>query len=138
MSHPPVSSTDAPPSPWRGRHVLLVDDNAVFAETLRLALEHAGVVTTVVASGAAALAQLRRTAFDAVLLDILMPDQDGIETLLQLRQAHPAAAVIAMSGGGRIAREDALLLARRLGAVAALAKPFALDELLHAIGRVAA
>jgi CheY-like chemotaxis protein len=73
---------------------------------------------------------LRDGAFDLVITDIIMPEMDGLETLIELRKHYPTLAVIAMSGGGRM---DVLGSAEKLGASAVLHKPFTIDLLTTAI-----
>ena len=58
-----------------------------------------------------------------MLLDIIMPEKEGIETLMEAKQRWPALKVIAMSGGGRIKADDFLQLASDLGADLVLKKP---------------
>ena len=63
-----------------------------------------------------------------------MPEKEGMEVVMEIRKAHPALKIIAISGGGRnAATDDYLLMARRLGANIALAKPFSHAALLAAI-----
>jgi DNA-binding NarL/FixJ family response regulator len=57
-----------------------------------------------------------------VLTDLLMPEQDGIGAILQMRRERPAARIVAMSGGGRIDKADYLTAAVKLGADAAVEK----------------
>lgn len=86
-------------------------------------------------NGAEGLALQREQPADLVLTDIIMPERDGIEALMELRRRQPAVPVIAMSGGGRVSATDYLVMAQKLGASATLAKPFSQDELFAAITR---
>lgn len=73
-------------------HVLLVDDDASIREVARVSLEVvAGWRVTCASSGAEALAMARESDFDAMLLDVMMPGMDGVETLQSLR-SDPATA----------------------------------------------
>ena len=78
---------------------------------------------------------MRDSAFDLVITDIVMPEMDGLETLIELRKHYPTLTVIAMSGGGRVGNMDFLGSAEKLGASAVLHKPFTLDVLTAAIDR---
>jgi two-component system chemotaxis response regulator CheY len=69
-----------------------------------------------------------------VVTDLLMPEKDGIETILELRKRNATLPVLAISGGGSIGhRGDLLRMAQELGATATLSKPFTREELLAAV-----
>ena len=70
---------------------------------------------------------------DLVITDIIMPDQEGIQTITEMRAAKPDAKIIAISGGGRIGNTDFLKIAQVLGAMAVIPKPFDLDELMMTV-----
>ena len=71
-----------------------------------------------------------------VITDLLMPDQEGIETIRQLRALDPAPTIIAMSGGGLFRGQDLLHIATVLGAEHTLHKPIRARELLTAVQRL--
>ena len=64
-----------------------------------------------------------------VITDIIMPRREGLEVIIELRKKHPGIRLIAISGGGRTKSADFLLLAKKLGADAILAKPLDMDTL---------
>lgn len=66
---------------------------------------------------------------DLVITDIIMPNKEGVETIMDLRKRNPFVKIVAMSGGGRASSIDYLSIARRFGAKHVLSKPFAYDEL---------
>ena len=68
------------------------------------------------------------------MLDVFMPNQDGVETIRELRREFPKVAIIAISG--KSAADPMLAVARQLGAAAVLEKPFSPEQLLNAIGEV--
>lgn len=109
--------------------VLVVDDEPQLAELLCLALGKAGHSTVKAGDGRAAIAAMEtQGVFDAALVDIVMPEKEGIETIIEMRRRWPGTPVAAMSGGGRISPDEFLGLARCFGAERALKKPFALSE----------
>jgi len=113
--------------------IYLVDDDAAVRSVLLRALERLGHEVHPFESGTQALEEAERDPPDAVFSDIYMPNGDGIELLLALAALEPRIPVIAMSGGGCFPSALVLEDASRLGAVAALEKPIALDGLRTAL-----
>lgn len=74
---------------------------------------------------------------EIVITDIIMPKQEGLETIIRIRKDHPSVKLIAISGGGRSKAMDFLDLAERLGADAVLPKPINVDELERIVLRLA-
>jgi CheY-like chemotaxis protein len=108
------------------RRVLIVDDDRDICETMEEILRLAGYEPSVALSGAAALAALRHASFDVVLLDIRMPEMDGIETLRRLRELDAALPVIMHTAYGVDARVRQAL---DLGARGVVVKPLQLPQL---------
>jgi CheY-like chemotaxis protein len=128
-----------PPSPSATLpRILLIDDEAPVLHTLQLLLEESGYAVTVARNGKDGVTAFRTLRPDLVLTDIIMPDQEGIETIMQIRRDCPDARIIAMSGGGRIGNSDFLAIASALGANATIAKPFDIDDLLILVQRTLA
>ena len=97
--------------------ILLVDDDLDFRAMQRLVLERRGYAVKEATDGRAALAQLRQRKFDLVIMEIVMPEMEGIETIRRIREQDPDLAIIAVSGGSPYTRADLnLLVARRMGA----------------------
>jgi len=112
------------------------DKNLMLGLRRTLAPMHDQWEPVLAANGREALHLLAYTPCDVVVTDILMPEQDGIEVIRELRQRFPTIKIIAMSGGGRIGRQSVLRLATAFGAHGTLAKPFCTKELLAAISGV--
>ncbi len=104
--------------------ILLVDDEPAILEILRQALLAEGFEVETAANGNEAIQRAKRQLFDLVLTDLIMPEMDGIQTMLELRAVHPGIRIIAMSGGMMSGGGDFLPLARQLGARTVLSKPF--------------
>lgn len=113
--------------------ILLVDDEDYIRAMLTEALEDEGYSVETAADGKQAVALYTKADFDLVVTDIVMPEQEGIQTILELRKHNPRVKVIAMSGGGRIRSDDYLELAKKLGAINTFSKPLDLDEFLAAV-----
>ena len=118
--------------------LLLVDDDPDFRDALGKQLVHAGHTVALAGDGEEAIDWLKHGTADLVILDIVMPNKEGLETISALRRSHPRLPVIAVSGGGRIDAHDYLHLAQNLGAVAVLAKPFPFAELQAQIAKALA
>lgn len=113
--------------------VLVVDDEELVRLTLRQMLESEGHDVLEARNGREAVAIQNRTPADIVLTDIIMPEQEGIETIIQLRRQDPNLRIVAISGGGRMKNLDFLRVAANVGADATLTKPFTTDELVEVI-----
>lgn len=113
--------------------VLIIDDEEFVRITVSQMLERDGHTVLEAADGEMGLEVLRETRVDLVITDILMPNKEGIETILDLREIYPDIKIIAISGGGRIKATTYLDMAKRLGADAVLKKPFEMKELLDAV-----
>ena len=127
-------------SPVPLARVLVIDDNSDIREMIQTVLQHAGYEVTLAADGGKGIEAQRAQAFDLVITDIFMPQQDGIETIGLMKKEFPRTPIIAMSGGGRfVTRQpgvDYLAAARAFGADRLLRKPFDIDELLEAVQEV--
>jgi CheY-like chemotaxis protein len=114
--------------------VLVADDVEGIQDLVGHWLEEAGHSVACVSTGNAASHLLKRQTFDLVIADILMPDGDGLELILELKHAHPTTRILAISGGGRhMQAADCLKMAKNLGAHALLFKPFTREQLLAAM-----
>jgi CheY-like chemotaxis protein len=110
--------------------ILVIDDEELIRETIRMKLEQSGHVVTEAANGVEGLRALEDGLFDLVVTDIIMPEQEGIETIRKIRHRDPLVAIIAISGGGRGRNYQFLDIAKKLGANEALSKPFTGSQLL--------
>ncbi|MCG8511626.1 MAG: response regulator [Rhodospirillales bacterium] len=104
--------------------ILLVDDEFLVRYSMRMMLEAGGHDVNEAPNGEEALAQLAEHPCDVLIVDLVMPSKDGVETILEVRKRYPDLPIIAISGGGPAGRIDRLDAARLFGADAALAKPF--------------
>jgi CheY-like chemotaxis protein len=116
--------------------VLVIDDDADIRALLETALALAGHEVVLAADGAEGVERQRETPAHLILVDIFMPEKEGIETILELRQEFPRLPIIAMSGGGRAGNRDFLQQALQLGATRAIAKPFDHTTILKLIAEV--
>ncbi len=113
--------------------IVIADDDALVREAYKAALEQRGHSVLLAEDGAAAIALVEATAVDLVLLDILMPNKEGLETLIELKRRFPQVRAFAMSGGISHTPTDFLTVASKFGADAILRKPFAPQKLFDLI-----
>src|SRR5260221_494042 len=113
--------------------ILLIDDDATVRMTIMHLLEEAGHLVLWAVDGRQGMAVFRGWQPDLVITDIIMPDQEGIQTITEMRAAKRDMKIIAVSGGGRIGNTDFLKIAQVLGAMAAVPKPFDPDFLLAVV-----
>jgi CheY-like chemotaxis protein len=114
--------------------ILVVDDEDQIRHLIRETLEQSGYHVTEARDGKEALQQCRLAPVDLVIMDILMPDQDGLETTATLRQEFPNVKIVAITGGSEmIGILNFLDVAKMLGAHRALQKPFEMTTLLDTV-----
>jgi CheY-like chemotaxis protein len=115
--------------------VLVVDDEDQVRQLIREALEQAGYAVQEARDGKEGLDQYRKQPADVVIMDVMMPDQDGLESILILRREFPASRVIAITGASdMIGILSFLDVAKMMGACRTLRKPFELQTLLDTVG----
>jgi len=117
--------------------LILVEDDPQVRGMLSETLQQEGYEVVEAANGKEAVAIYRQKPADLVITDIIMPEQDGVETIHALRREFPEVKVIAISGGSANIRGDYLLgTANALGAVKTFNKPVDMNELLETVKEV--
>jgi DNA-binding response OmpR family regulator len=109
--------------------VLVIDDDPAFRRMIRMILARLDHHVIEAADGNEGVARFTAERPDLVISDIVMPDKEGIETILEIRALDPSARIIAMSGGGASLGTGYLTAALKLGADLVLTKPFRPVEL---------
>jgi len=116
------------------KKVLVVDDNRAIREYLRFLLENENYEVEEAENGKVALAQQKEWNADLVITDISMPEKDGIDTIIEMRDTYPSLRIIAMSG---VAKSDRLLeIAKMYRADLVIKKPFTSEDILDALRQV--
>ncbi len=113
--------------------ILVVDDDDDVRLVLRRMLEGAGYEVIEAPNGRAAMVECRNQPVDLMITDIFMPDQEGMETINQVRREYPQLKVIAISGQ---ASTVYLKMAKLLGAQATLEKPLRMEKVLETVKEV--
>jgi DNA-binding NtrC family response regulator len=117
--------------------VLIIDDNIELLDSLEMVFEEAGFRVLTARNGWEGLNVFRRQKPTVVVTDIMMPEQDGIGTIIHMRRERPDVKIVAMSGGGYIDTCDYLPIARRLGANATFRKARDVDTLIQTVWELA-
>ncbi len=116
----------------KSEKILVCDDNEEMLRTMCKALEEQGYQVTDTSCGKDAIEEIKNGYYELVILDIRMPDMDGIQVMEQIReiQTEKSSNIIIVTG---YASEDTPIKALRLGAADYIMKPFELDEFIHSI-----
>ena len=127
MSRSYVANANAPT-------ILVVEDDSPVRDSLRLLLELEGYRVVTAVDGRDGLAAYHRVAPDLVITDMVLPHAPGLAVIAGVKEANPAANIIAMSGGVRRTLEShSLEAAQARGASVILRKPYDPDEMLVAV-----
>ncbi len=118
--------------------ILAIDDDPNVRQMICRMLERSGYDVVTAANGREGVEKFRANPPDVVITDIIMPEQEGIETIRQLKSEFPDCRIIAISGGGRVGPADYLNMAKLLGAAKTIRKPFDSAQLISAIREVMA
>ena len=110
--------------------VLIVDDDKAFLQVLSERMRHRGMEVSTAESAAAALQLLEKESYDAVLLDLMMPEMGGIEALQIMRRKQPEIQVIFLTGHPSVSKG---VEAMKLGAMDFIPKPVDMSELTEKI-----
>ena len=116
--------------------IMVVDDERQTRMMLRQMLERANYEVMEAENGYEAIQIFRQHPVDLIIMDLIMPRKEGIETIIEMRAEFPYIKIIAMSGGGRVSSGPYLELAAKLGALRTLAKPIEREVLLDSIREV--
>jgi DNA-binding response OmpR family regulator len=119
------------------RILLIEDDDAVRTSVARI-LVLMGHTVVEARDGKEGLKLFSESGADLVITDLVMPEKEGLEVVMELKRSHPNTRIIAISGGGRRAPGDILKMAKHLGAAKVLAKPMSIEELRSAVTEVLA
>jgi CheY-like chemotaxis protein len=114
--------------------ILIIDDDVMTRDMLRETLQQKGYETAEAKNGKEGIRMLRQDGpFALVILDIFMPEKDGLETIMDIRKNIPGLKVIAISGGGDMGLTQYLSVAGDLGANRLVPKPFKPKEIVAAV-----
>lgn len=116
--------------------ILIIDDDDSVRTVLVLTLRHFGHTAIEARNGTEGLELFQQGGVDLLITDIVMPEKDGLEVLMNLKRTQPSLKIIAISGGGRNSADDYLQIARLMGATKVLAKPFTSEVLMATVNEL--
>ena len=113
--------------------ILVVDDDEQIRIMLEIALSRDSHEVVTAENGAVASVRQNERPADVVIMDIIMPEKEGFETIIEFRREYPETKIIAISGGGRLGPDQYLKLAKTMGADFIFEKPLQILQLREAI-----
>ena len=113
--------------------ILIIEDDRDLREMLRFALFRKEYTVLEADNGKEALINFKPGVTDLVVTDLLMPEEDGLKVIMQMREMKPEIKVIAISGGGKAGPGSYLRMAKALGADSVFPKPFSVNDLVNRI-----
>lgn len=121
------------------KSILIVDDDPLIRVLLRSPLHDAGYEVFEKEDGMQALRWIIENRVDLLVLDVAMPEMDGIQFASEMKQRHPQTPILAISAGEEVmSKEFCLKFMKSLGAVETLPKPFDLADFMKAVKRLLA
>lgn len=111
--------------------ILIIDDELQIREILRIWFEQEGFTVLDAENGREGVKVQRRNPAQLLICDLIMPDQEGIETITSFKKEFPGVGIIAISGGGKIGPDSYLEIAVQLGAWKAFKKPLDIPLLIE-------
>ncbi|PLX17946.1 MAG: response regulator [Salinivirgaceae bacterium] len=117
-------------------NILIIDDDIFLRELIKDILIDYPVNIFEAGNGDQGLELLKQEPIHLVITDIIMPEKEGLESIIEIIQKYPGIKILAISGGGSTGSEQYLEMASNLGAHATLAKPFDKDDLLEKLNEL--
>ncbi len=115
------------------KKILVIDDDPDFRTMLCARLEKSGYDVSEAEDGVKGIRAFQNEPVNLVITDIIMPEKEGMETILELKKINPSVKIIAISGGGRSVPEDYLNIAEYFGAIKSFKKPFDMTEFINTV-----
>lgn len=113
--------------------VCIIDDDPLMLQHIETMLVERGYQVVTAGNVSDGLERVREQRPDAVVVDILMPDRDGLNFIMGMRDLRDHVRIVAMTGGGKLGPGPLLRMAEGLGAHTSLTKPFSASELEAAL-----
>lgn len=114
-------------------NVMIIEDDEQLRKMLQIMIEKEGYSVEVASNGEEAIKLFKTQPSELIITDLLMPEKDGLETIMEVKRDNPHVKIIAVSGGGQVGSKTYLKVAERLGAQHIFSKPFKRTDLLEAV-----
>ncbi len=118
------------------KNILIIDDDFFVRQLLRDLLEANFYDVTEASNGADGITLQAQKPFDLIITDIVMPEKEGLETIIELKRKYPTTRIVAISGQGKMIKGEYLDIAKKLGAHAVFSKPVDPDLFIEEIKRL--
>lgn len=115
------------------KKVLIIDDDDLLRGSIESCLSQVGFEVKTAANGQLGSDLAAREPFDLIITDIVMPDKEGLETIMDIKRQNPNQRILAMSGGGYVSPDEYLEIASEFGADRVLSKPFHLAKMVSIV-----
>ncbi|MCD6201173.1 MAG: response regulator [Bacteroidales bacterium] len=115
------------------QRIIVIDDEPYILLMLKKMLEKEGYEVDMATNGVEGIELYHKNGANLIITDIVMPEKEGLETIMNLKGENPDLKVIAISGGGRVDSREYLHSAQLLGAEKIFPKPFKKDEIVRAV-----
>jgi two-component system response regulator (stage 0 sporulation protein F) len=113
--------------------ILVIDDDEKIRNLLRQVLEQAEYEVAEASNGREGMKCYQNNPAELVIIDLFMPEKEGLRAIVELRDDYPDAKIIAISGGGKLGRTGLLSVMEDFGVRRTFEKPFSLNEMLNAV-----
>ena len=117
-------------------HILIIDDDEQMRLLLQRLLVDNGYQVRCAANGHEGTKMVREELPDLIITDILMPEKDGLATIIEVKKEFPQVKMVAISGGGRLEAQGYLDLAQKFGVHKIFTKPFKMNDLLETVSKL--
>ena len=115
------------------KQILIIDDESQIRLVLKKMLVREGFSVISASDGKEGMKLFKKDVVDLVITDIIMPEKEGVEVIMELKKDYPDVPIIAISGGGQFSSKHYLDMAKLLGVNAIFDKPIYKDELLKEV-----
>jgi DNA-binding response OmpR family regulator len=118
------------------KHILIIEDDKQLRLALAENLQYHGFEVSEAGNGLEGINKHRTRVADLIVMDIIMPEKEGIETIREIKRDFPSVKIIAISGGGVLGPDHYLNVALAIGADKAIKKPFRAEKLINTINEL--